>query len=225
MNVRVVGSLAAALLASAVCSSAESAEGDELLAKFVADVRTMSAHFEQQLVDENDVVVETSSGTVEISRPGRFRWAYAEPYEQVLVADGLNVWSYDVDLAQVTVKPQAQVLAATPAALLGGSAAVLEDFEYLDSVSERGTDWVVLRPYDPDSGFERVELGFKNGTLAGMIFKDNLQQSTVIALSDIVVNGEIDDSRFLFAPPADADLVGEPVVAESVLTPAATDRQ
>ncbi|MEQ9562316.1 MAG: outer membrane lipoprotein chaperone LolA, partial [Woeseiaceae bacterium] len=135
-------------------------EGEVLLDEFLQDVKTMSARFEQSLVDENDVVVEESAGTVEISRPGRFRWANTEPYEQLLVADGLNIWSYDADLMQVTVKAQQDILESTPALLLGGSADALKDFYFVGSYSDRGTVWVRLKPKDTDSGFDRVELGF-----------------------------------------------------------------
>ncbi|HWM29675.1 MAG TPA: outer-membrane lipoprotein carrier protein LolA, partial [Woeseiaceae bacterium] len=99
----------------------ENGGGEQLIEQFVESVQTMSGRFEQSLVDANDKVVESASGTFEIQRPGQLRWLYREPYEQVLVADGLNVWSYDVDLAQVTVKPQAEVLSSTPALLLGGA--------------------------------------------------------------------------------------------------------
>ena len=95
--------------------------GERLVNDFVANVITLEGRFEQSLIDAEGIVVERSSGTLEIERPGRFRWSYSEPYEQWLVADGLNIWSYDVDLAQVTVKPQAKALANTPALLLGGS--------------------------------------------------------------------------------------------------------
>ena len=82
-------------------------DGERLVKTFVEDVETLRGHFEQALIDASGEVVERTTGTLEIERPGRFRWTYAEPYEQQLVADGLNIWSYDVDLAQVTVKPQA----------------------------------------------------------------------------------------------------------------------
>ena len=90
------------IVASPVCVSAAAAdEGKLLLDRFLNDVRTMSARFEQSLIDADNVVVEESNGVLEIQRPGRFRWVYDQPYEQIMVADGLNVWSYDVDLAQV----------------------------------------------------------------------------------------------------------------------------
>lgn len=189
------------------------AQGRELLDNFVEGVQSMSARFEQSLVDENNIVVDESSGTLEILRPGRFRWTYTNPYEQVLVADGLNIWSYDVDLAQVTVKPQQKVLASTPAVLLGGGGKVLDDFDYIGSEEDRGTIWVSLKPKDSESGFSKIELGFTDGELSRMMFADNLEQTTLIALFDVRVNPEIEDEVFMFEPPAAADLVGTPVTA------------
>ncbi len=194
--------------------SIESA-GEILLERFLNDVRTLSARFEQSLVDDNDVVVDESAGTVEIARPGRFRWANTEPYEQLLVADGVNVWNYDADLMQVTVRPQQEILQNTPALLLGGSGDALADFDYVGSFSDRGTVWVRLRPKDSDNGFERVELGFTDGQLSRMIFADNLQQETLIALFDVVLNGEIPADRFEFSLPPGVDLVGVPVVSDA----------
>ena len=51
-------------------------------------------------------MVESSTGTLDIERPADFAGAISEPYEQLLIADGRNIWSYDLDLEQVTVKPQ-----------------------------------------------------------------------------------------------------------------------
>jgi len=190
-------------------------EGRVLLDTFLNDVKTMSARFEQSLIDADDIVVEESNGTLEIQRPGRFRWVYHTPYEQIMVADGLNVWSYDVDLAQVTVKAQQDVLGGTPALLLGGTGNVLDDFKYAESFSDRGTVWIHLVPRSTDNGFTKIELGFDDGNLRRMIFSDNLQQSTLIALFDVQINEHIPDEHFQFTPPEDVDLVGKPIVADA----------
>jgi outer membrane lipoprotein carrier protein len=197
-------------LARASFAQDESA-GQKLIDDFVNNVQTMSGRFEQQLVDADDLVVDESSGTIEIQKPGRFRWTYLEPYEQILVADGVNVWSYDVDLEQVTVKAQAEVLASTPALLLGGSQNVLDDFEYIGSFEDRGTVWVRLRPETSDNGFTKIELGFNEGKLSRMIFSDNLGQTTLIAFFDLSLNESIDEHRFSFSPPDDVDVVGQPL--------------
>ena len=191
--------------------------GEQLVSNFVNNVITLQGRFEQSLIDAGGAVVERSSGTLEIARPGRFHWAYAEPYEQLLVADGLNIWSYDVDLAQVTVKAQSQALANTPALLLGGDAEALSQFRFDGSMVEAGTTWVRMIPIDTKSGFERMELGFIGGELSRMVFFDNLDQKTLVSLHDVISNEPIAPERFAFSVPEDADLVGVPAVAEETV--------
>ena len=102
--------------------------------------------------------------------PVAFAGPIPEPYEQLLVADGLNVWSYDVDLEQVTVKPQDDVLGNTPALLLGGASSVLDEFDYAGFFAENETEWVLLAPRSNENGFTRIQLGFTDGQLSRMIF-------------------------------------------------------
>ena len=207
--------LIAGLLLAAIVHSAETAvdDGEALVNAFVTDVETFSGDFEQSLIDAEGRLLETTVGTLEIQRPGRFRWVYSEPYEQWLIADGSNIWSYDVDLEQVTVKPQADALANTPALLLGGSGEAMDQFEYDGSFVESGLTWVRLLPVDTDSGFRRVELGFAKRQLSRMVFFDNLEQTTVVILKNVAVNQPIDAGRFEFIVPDDVDVVGKPVAA------------
>ncbi len=191
-------------------------KGAQLVAAFVNDIATLQGRFEQSLLDADGNVLERTSGTLQIQRPGQFRWAYTEPYEQQLVADGLNIWSYDVDLAQVTVKPQQEALANTPALLLGGSEDALQQFNNDGSYLEAGTTWVKLSPKNTDSGFLRVELGFKRDSLYRMVFFDNLKQTTLVALHDVIVNIPFEPDEFVFNVPGDVDVVG--TAAEAVVT-------
>ena len=197
----------------ALAQASVDAAGEKLVNDFLTDVITMQGRFEQSLIDAEGEVVEVSGGTLEIERPTRFRWSYSEPYEQWLVADGLNIWSYDVDLAQVTVKPQAKALSNTPALLLGGATDALEQFRFEGSVVESETTWVRMSPIDDRSGFNRVELGFFDGQLSRMVFFDNLEQTTLVALYDVVVNEPIDADQFEFVVPDDVDVVGVPLAA------------
>jgi len=212
---RQIAFLSAGLLFAAAVQAADTAvdDGEALVNEFVTEVVTFSGDFEQSLIDPDGRLLETTSGTLEIQRPGRFRWVYAEPYEQWLVADGTNIWSYDIDLEQVTVKPQADALANTPALLLGGSGEAMDQFEYDGSFAESGLTWVRLLPVDTDSGFRRVELGFDKHVLSRMVFFDNLEQTTVVVLKNVAVNEPIDAARFEFAVPDDVDVVGKPVAA------------
>lgn len=189
--------------------------GAELVESFLNDIETLQGRFEQSLVDADGEVLERNSGTLQIQRPGQFRWRYTEPYEQVLLADGLNIWSYDVDLAQVTVKPQHEALANTPALLLGGSEDAMQQFNNDGSYEEAGTTWVQMSPKNTDSGFLRVELGFKRGQLYRMVFFDNLQQTTLVALHDVAINVPFEPDEFDFVIPDDVDVVGTPATADA----------
>jgi outer membrane lipoprotein carrier protein len=202
------------LLCNAVFAEEPVDEGKRLVDEFVSDIMTFQGDFEQALIDADGQTVEKTTGTLEIQRPGQFRWSYIDPYEQWLIADGKNIWSYDVDLAQVTVKPQADALANTPALLLGGSAEALEQFNYEGSYDEAGTTWVRLAPKNTDSGFIRVELGFMDDVLRRMVFFDNLEQTTLVDMHNVAVNEPIDPARFDFDIPDYVDVVGSPIVAD-----------
>ncbi len=208
--------LTAAVLVTPVIGSELSSEGvgPRLIEGFVTDIRTLQSRFEQTLMDADGQILEVSSGTLEIQRPGRFRWTYLEPYEQWLVADGLNVWSYDVDLAQVTVKPQAKVLSNTPALLLSGSHDAMDQFEHAGVFEDGGLTWVRLKPVETDSSFNRVELAFSGELLSRMVFFDNLQQTTFLSLYDVRIDQPIDPQLFEFIPPDDVDVIGIPATTE-----------
>ncbi len=197
--------------------ASEPDRAQRVLDHFVHEITSIKANFEQSLVDANNDVIDESKGFLEIQRPGRFRWTYTEPYEQLLVADGVDLWSYDADLAQVIVKPQATVLASTPALLLGGSAEALDDFTILESFTDGETFWIRLEPRSDDSGFTGLDLGFNNEQLTRMMFFDNLGQTTLVALKDIQTNIEISSSEFSFTVPDGVDVVGQ--ATASVVTP------
>lgn len=197
-----------------LCSLADEAAGAaasiELLDRLLLTFDSFRADFEQSVIDAEGAVVDRSRGSLEIDRPGRFRWITREPYEQWLLADGLNVWSYDVDLAQVTVKPQAQALANTPALLLGGGREALDAFAIDAPVTGNGRTSIRLVPEDRQSGFRSVDLVFVGDRLARLVFLDTLEQRTVVSFGAVEIDVALAPARFVFVMPEDADLVGTP---------------
>ncbi|MAD91786.1 MAG: hypothetical protein CMQ54_03525 [Gammaproteobacteria bacterium] len=189
--------------------------GIELIDEFLNKVITFDSKFDQSLIDINGFTAEAVTGTLEIERSkNKFRWSYSEPYKQWLIADGLNIWNYDVDLGQVIVKPQKDALAGTPAILLSGSESIFEKFK-LNSVSIlEKTTWVQLVPRD-NLKFKWVKLGFIDRQLSKMTFLDNLDQKTLINFYDVKQNQSIDPTRFEFIAFDDVDLIGIPATNNS----------
>src|SRR5665811_2330801 len=81
------------------------AAATDSLNAFIKDAHTVQAEFSQTLLDKGAQVIQESTGTMLFERPGKFRWIYKTPYEQLIVGDGDKVWFYDEDLNQVTVRP------------------------------------------------------------------------------------------------------------------------
>ena len=109
-------------------SATAHADASGKLKNFIANTHTAQANFTQEVLDKNGKRIQSASGIMQFSRPGKFRWTYQKPYEQVIVGDGAKFWLYDVDLNQVTVKKLDAALGSSPAALLAGSNEIERDF-------------------------------------------------------------------------------------------------
>ena len=176
---------------------------------FLEDVHSLKADFTQVVLDSNLKQVKQSTGTLSIKRPDRFRWDYAKPNPEVIVADGKRLWLYDVELQQVTVKTLNDTLAASPAVLLSGSNDVEKSFSVEDLGEKDGLEWVNLVPKVKDTDFENVKLGFKGDDVAVMELKDNLGNLTRISFSKLQRNVAVADDTFKFTPPKGADVIGD----------------
>jgi outer membrane lipoprotein carrier protein len=197
----------ALLLASAIWAPSVYAGGIEELRSFIKQTRSARATFTQTVVDAQGVTIQDSSGVVEFSRPGKFRWHYLEPFEQLVVGDGTNLWVYDKDLAQVTTRKLGRALGSSPAALLAGSDDVERYFSLDSKGRQGGYEWLEVIPNDEDSLFERVRMAFSSSTLKVMELYDHFGQKTVILFSDFERNPRFAPDAFNFTPPPGVDVV------------------
>lgn len=198
------------LWVAAVVSSGASADINPDVNHFFNEVQTYSARFQQVVLDEGFNPIEESSGTVTIKRPGRFRWDYEPPSEHRIISDGEKVWTYDIELEQVTVRSLREAVGKTPAGLLAGGADIEEEFEVTDLGEVNGPlYWVRMVPKSEDVGFDDIRIGFEDGSLRVMELVDGLGQTTRITMTDGVENQPIDDARFEFVPPEGVDVIDE----------------
>jgi outer membrane lipoprotein carrier protein len=178
------------------------------LERYLQGLTSLRAHFTQVSSVAGGDTVEKASGRLYLQKPGRFRWDYREPNEQLIVSDGSNVWLFDKELEQVTVKPIDESLATTPALLLAGKSSVAESFTISGAGSRDGIDWILLAPKRADTDFVEFRLGFAGGELRAMELKDKLQQATRIEFSDVQRNARLASDLFTFKPPVGVDVIG-----------------
>jgi outer membrane lipoprotein carrier protein len=200
------------------------------LDKYLENLRTLRTTFLQTLADPHGREIDRASGTLIVQRPGKFSWdirpqpvsggatgasTTAAPQNdggagQLMVCDGMNLWFYDRDLQQVTVKPVDAALSATPAMLLSGAVDVRKSFK-LTPVGEReGLEWVLVEPAGAQADFRSALFGFEHGELRRMILEDKLDQTATIVFQKIERNGPVRPAEVSFTPPAGADVIGTP---------------
>ena len=185
------------------------AGGVDRLRDFVDGAKTLRAQFIQTVVDRAGKVSSESSGTMQFSRPGKFRWQYTQPYPQLIVGDGQKLWIWDSDLNQVTVKKLSDSLGSSPAALLAGSNEIERSFTLIDGGSEDGLEWLNAQPKDRDTTFESIRMGFGEAGLQQMELIDSFGQKTIIQFAKVEKNPKLATDLFKFVPPKGADVVGE----------------
>jgi outer membrane lipoprotein carrier protein len=213
------------LLASAAVASAQAqapagagAAATTALDRYLANLATLRVDFVQRLTDSRGRSLEAVAGTLVVQRPGRFRWevrrsgsAAGSAFTQLMVNDGSNVWFYDRELDQVTVRPARSALTATPAMLLSGTVELRQAFAVSAGPRREGLDWVLVKPKRADAEFNEARLAFAGAELRRMELRDKLGQTAVIEFGKAARNGPVAADELRFTPPADADLIGKPV--------------
>lgn len=197
------------LLVSATFANIAFAGGVESLKGFYNNTNAMRAKFVQKVTDNQGAIVQEVEGTMQLQRPNKFRWDYNKPYEQQIISDGKEVFLYDTDLEQVTIRSLSQTLGTSPASLLAGGAEVEKSFDLKDISGKGGLDWVEALPKGEDSGYERILLGFKGNNLREMKLFDSFKNTTSIAFSNIERNPKLEIVDFLFKAPEGVDVIGE----------------
>jgi outer membrane lipoprotein-sorting protein len=204
--------------------------GPTPLDRYLDNLKTLRASFLQTLADGQGREIDRATGTLVVARPGKFSWdihpqasdtkpasgvnSGAEETNkgagQLMVSDGRNLWFFDRDLEQVTVKPVDAALSATPAMLLSGTVDVRKNFTVQAAGQREGLDWVLVEPHGTDADFRDALFGFANGDLKRMILEDKLGQTATILFDHIERNVPVAPKETTFTPPKGADLIGTP---------------
>ena len=207
-----------AVFVMAMSSPAVLASGLDGLESFIKNTRSGRATFTQVVTSPPREGAaprsKTSSGSFEFQRPGKFRFDYRKPFVQTLLADGQTLWMHDVDLNQVTARNQAQVLGATPVALLTAAAdlnALKADFTFKAEPDRDGLQWVRATPQKADGQIQSVLVGLrsvdKGVSLAVLDVQDSLGQRSVLSFSAFETNATLPAASFVFKVPAGADVI------------------
>jgi outer membrane lipoprotein carrier protein len=200
--------LATAACALLLCGAAQ-ASALEQFKSFVSSTKSAKGEFTQRQVKNMDgsaKVSTPSTGNFVFARPGKFIWNYVKPYDQVLQADGDQLFIFDKDLNQVTVKKLGDALGSSPAAILFGSNDLEKNFTLTEAGSKDGVEWMKAVPKAKDSSFEQITIGLRNGLPEAMELKDTFGQVSLLSFRKIEKNPALSAASFKFVIPKGADV-------------------
>ena len=181
---------------------------DQNLEAIITSIETLQANFYQEVRDEQGHLIQESSGTIKVKKPGRFIWHYETPEPQDIISDGKNLWLIDHDLEQASVQPLTKALGSSPILLLTNYRAISQDFEIRMLGEAFGLQWRALVPRVQDTEFYRVEIGLKGNQVREMKLFDQFDQTTIIRFSRVLINHRIGDKIFQFSVPEGLDVIG-----------------
>ena len=192
----------------ALSGAAHAAALDQFKA-FVAGTKSAKGEFTQQQVRKsaNGKATPASSGSFVFARPGKFIWNYQKPYEQLLQADGDQLYIYDKDLNQVTVKKLGNALGSSPAAILFGSNDLEKNFTLSEAGTRDGLEWLNAVPKARDTTFEQISIGLRDGIPQAMELKDTFGQTSVLKFTNFQRNPSLGAQQFKFEIPKGADVI------------------
>ena len=194
-----------AITASAACNAGALAQ----FKTFVAQTKAAKGEFVQRQMKDGGKMSTPASGTFVFARPGKFIWAYAKPYEQVLQADGDKLYIYDKDLNQVTVKKLGNALGSSPAAILFGSNDLEQNFTLKEIANKDGLEWLEATPKQRDTTFDHISIGLRGGLPEAMELRDSFGQTSLLSFKKFEKNPSLGGEQFKFVAPKGADVFNQ----------------
>ena len=199
------------------------------------NLKTLKAIFLQRYSDGRQGS-QIQSGTVYFSRPGRMRWEYESPAQQLFISDGKTVWFFvpaDRTVTRAPMKESADW--RTPLALLTGKAKLSELCSRIDLTNatagttgdvvlrclprgEKGASKLAARQDDPDAilttpgqPFDQVllEVNPSTGELADVRVIEPGGIEIDYRFGNWIENPPLADSLFHFEPPPGIAIVDE----------------
>lgn len=181
------------------------AEADPAFDKLIAGLsatRGFSCSF-RQVVSFAEGGEKSYRGELAVLRPGKFRWHYTAPYEQLYVSDGGSIWHYEPDLMQAERMKGLDAVDPEAMKLLDGRASA--------------SDVRLLEPLGKEGGASRYRVRIGSGPELTLAFLNNgdlywLESKDMLGNRNRMILLEIDRTlpdrkRFDFVPPRGVDVV------------------
>ena len=186
----------------------------QLIQKQYQSIRSFSGRFVQSSHRaDSETGPKKAEGLVSYKRPGKMRWLYEAPEEQLLVTNGQTMWLYDPLLENVTVQKLEKITEGTALSFLLGFGNLQTDFIHRGITKNllNGQDGLILElePKKSTANLAFIQLNVHPETynLQTIALMDQQNNYRTIQLKNVKYNLEIQDSYFEFKVTNDMELI------------------
>jgi outer membrane lipoprotein carrier protein len=191
---------------------ADSAE--QILDSVRKDLQALSAEFIQYEIDANDRKSDQSTGHMWLSSPNQFKWVYETPAPQLIIANGAQVWIYDEDLDQVTIRQQDDT--QNPLYVLLNKAQTEENYiiekaqpEDKQDQKDQAIKWISLTPKISSDEIKQVWVGVLENNIKILKLKNQLDNIVVFEFNQAIKNPLLAEDFFTFNVPDGVDVISD----------------
>lgn len=177
------------------------------------EISSFKGDFVQQNYISQNPKPRQATGVVTYTRPGKMRWDYHKPNEQLLVTDGTTLWLFDPLLENVTVQALEKVTPGTPLSFLLGVGNLKEDFEHRsvtqDLVETDDVLVVELKPKNSIAALDFIQLAIDPQTFdfKKIVLVDLQGNYRLISFENMQYNLSLDVSQFNFEITSDMEVI------------------
>ena len=173
-------------------------------------ILTFEANFTQKSYIKMMDQTQSIEGQVKIKKPGKMRWVYEAPEEQVLISNEKTLWLYVPEEEQATKVPVESIYSSnTPALFLAGKGKLTQAFNVESISQEKENIIITLIPKTIQQNLARLVLmaDKKNYQITGSTVYDKLGNKTAIRFNRIRVNQEIPEEQFQLNTPPNVEVL------------------
>ena len=176
-------------------------------------IQSFSGHFVQTSYRNNTETVRRAEGLVSYKRPGKMRWLYEVPEEQLLVTNGETLWLFDPLLENVTIQKLEKLTDGTALSFLLGVGDLQEDFNrrLISQVFLTSPDALIveLEPKKAAANLSFIQLAVHPATynLQIIALMDQEGNYRTIELESMHYNLVLEDNFFEFKVTEDMEVI------------------
>ncbi|OGR00160.1 MAG: hypothetical protein A2511_05840 [Deltaproteobacteria bacterium RIFOXYD12_FULL_50_9] len=186
---------------------------------------SITVQFQQVTTLKMSRQIRKGNGKMSILKPGRMRWDYQTPEEQVIICDGEKIRMYFAKTKQLMVAPAKEYIQSDVTyGFFAGTGDITRDFIVSSPDLQQTPDISVLTEAEKNSresqiirlsprlphphvDYLHVWVDSKTSMVNQLQIVDQLGSVTDLVFSKIKINESITEESFIFTPPVGTELI------------------